>query len=175
MKTYFHHLYHADKKLFIIISLFSLGTGVMTILGDQVTPFYIWGMFSEPIPVRETYSKIQLEADGKPLEFYDLQAPNRHLLYGGVHFYKKIKDNKNTHPTRTFFRQKLGVHYNKVQPILENITCDSSDFEAAEEWIQRYLSYSISKDVKEWRAIHQEIRFNENNRPEVVSTQTILP
>jgi predicted small integral membrane protein len=54
-ETYFFKLYRYDKKWFCVVAIFAGLTLLCNLRGNEVTPFFVWGMYSEKMKPQKDY------------------------------------------------------------------------------------------------------------------------
>lgn len=173
--TYFHQLYQYSKTLFWAVVMFCTMTLVLTFAGHQITPFFLWAMFSEKEEIRATYEVIEIRLNGETFNYTQaLIDANRHIVTGSILYYDKMKNNTDTDPTRTFFEEKLGNNYSKIKPILERITNDKAQYAAFEAWLQRYLERSTHRKIETLEVNMQTWAYDESGLMNLRSTKPVL-
>ena len=146
--TYFHKLWTHNRKIFWGVSIFSFLTLFFNLIGDEVSPFFVWGMFSEEFPKIETREVVTFKIDGETFDYHKkLTNVNRNMLASPVYYYNRMVENGNEDPTRTFFRQKLGDRYSTIEPILNQVTNGDSIYPEFQQWVKRYLQKSSGEEI----------------------------
>lgn len=174
-QTYFHRLYAHSKTLFWTVVLFCGLTILLTLSGHQITPFFLWAMFSEKEDIRTTHQVIDIRLNGETFNYTkELIDANRHIVTGSIFYYYKIKNNHDTDPTRTFFEEKLGHRYERIRPVLERITNDASQDAAFQAWLHRYLEQSTHREIKTLEVKLQTWAYNDAGQLNLLDTQIIF-
>jgi hypothetical protein len=161
MISYLRALKQYSRLGFHTFLCFGLGSILANIIGMEITPFFVWGMFSKPEKPTETYQVTRIFLDEKELNYtswntnlfqrYYMTNPRAYALngitaYGG-------KD-----PNRTFLEQKLDKS-SLLAPYLAQITNDSIDFVAFEVWQKRYFSGAYGCSVMHVQVCTDTISF----------------
>lgn len=146
---FFYKLYLFDKRLFFLIAVFSGLTILCNIKGDEITPFFIWAMYSEKENMTNKYEIFRIQVNGSTLVDYTsgYTDNNRFFLSAPLSYYYKIKLNNFKEPTLSFIQKKLGKKYNLIQPLAERIYNDNLDTMQFTEWYIRYLQQSTGKPI----------------------------
>jgi hypothetical protein len=120
---------------------FAALTVVTNLLGDEVTPFFVWGMYSEkenPVPGYELLKTTINE--GAVVNIYDYSnSDTRFYLSAPLAYYKKIKDNNNQDPAITFLQTKLHRHYDAIRPFERSLFNTGPQQQEFLSWYVRYL------------------------------------
>ncbi len=173
--TYFYQLYQHSKILFWSVVIFCGMTLLLTFAGHQITPFFLWAMFSEKENIRKTHEVIQIKLNGETFNYtQELIDANRHIVTGSIFYYDKMKNNNDTDPTRTFFQEKLGENYTKIQPTLERITNDKAQYVAFQAWLMRYLERSAHREIETLEVNMQTWAYDESGQLNLVNTKPIF-
>lgn len=171
--TYFHRLYQHSRRLFWLVVLFCFFTLILNLTGDEVTPFFVWGMFSEKFEADPKQEIIEIRINGDVFNYYTiLNNVNRHMLISPIWYYHSIKENNNEDPTRSFFRGKLGSKFSLIEPYLQQVTNDPESAKAFETWVKRYLERSNNLDIEQLDIYIKTYQFdNDGTAKEVEATK----
>jgi hypothetical protein len=140
-RTFLYQVWQHNKKLFYIMVAFSVLTIATNLAGDQVTPFFVWGMYSEKEEPVQQYSILQTVINDSILvNPYELPVSDtRFYLTSPLAYYKKIKDNNNTDPTISFLQSKLNWHVEENR-MLQKLFNAGPQRDSFFTWYARYLS-----------------------------------
>src|ERR1044072_3996976 len=108
-KTFLYQVWLHNKKLFYIMAVFTVLTVGANLAGDQVTPFFVWGMYSAKEEPVQQYSILQTTInDSMVVNPYDRPiCDTRFYLTSPLAWYKRIKDNNSVDPTLSFLQTKV--------------------------------------------------------------------
>ena len=173
-KTYFYRLYQYSKTLFTFVLGFSLLTIFFNLMGDEVMPFFVWGMFSEVKTLQETYDVYEIKIDGKHYDYTNLLTdPNRFYITGPLNMYRSMKE-KGEAPTRVFFKEKMGNYYTSIAPILEPITNELHQLKDFPAWLKRYLEQSTQKTIRQLEVNILQVRYLKDGNVEILGSKRLL-
>lgn len=146
---FFYKLYLFDKRLFFLIAVFCGLSVLCNIKGDEITPFFIWAMYSEKESTTNKYEIFRIQVNDRILIDYTsgYTDNNRFFLSAPLSYYNKIKLNDFKEPTLSFIQKKLGKKYNALQPLAERIYNGNLNTKQFTEWYVRYLQQSIGKPI----------------------------
>jgi hypothetical protein len=176
MRTYLHRLFKHHLGLGLVVSSFVGLSLFFNLIGDQVTPFFVWGMFSQPELPKPTQAVWQFLADGEEVNYSCFEVGNmeRFYLLTPLEKLKAMKDANGQHPTRLFLKEKLGAQYATVAPIVERITNDETDYVAFGEWLKRYTSSVVGKPIEQLEIRILECQFMPDGRVQPLSSSPFL-
>ena len=120
---------------FVVLTIFT------NLMGDEVTPFFVWGMYSEKEKPVQAVDILKTTINGDTVvNMYDhSNGDTRFYLATPLAYYKKIKDNHNQDPTITFLQSKLHRHYSIVRPLERSLFNTGPQQDEFLNWYARYL------------------------------------
>lgn len=147
---YFKRLYQNSPIVAVFVFFFAAGSVFFNLLGLQTTPFYVWAMFSEEVPINASPTIYTLVAEGDTLNYTDFSTSNvtRTLLLSTLALEDEI-DAQQEDPLRTWLKTKLKTHYITWQPNIEAVTNDTSR--------------ATEREIDHWRARYLEQHFHRKN------------
>jgi hypothetical protein len=122
---------------------FSVLTIATNLAGDQVTPFFVWGMYSEKEKPVQQYSILQTTINDSILVSpYELPVSDtRFYLTSPLTYYKKIKENNNVDPTLSFLQSKLNWQHPEENKWLKKLFNTGPQRDSFFSWYANYLSH----------------------------------
>lgn len=173
--TFLYKVYKVDKRLFFFLTSFFLLTLFANILGDEVTPFFVFGMYSEKEKEQRTYEVLKVIInDSIDLAKSDDAYYNNPLVKASLFYYISIKQNGGVDPTISFLKSKLKQHYSIIQCIERRVFNDQKDIEAFIPWYTNYMEQIIRKPVNSVWAGKHYVRYNSFGTVVVDSTKAFL-
>jgi hypothetical protein len=171
--TYLARVYRYDKKLFGFILAFGGLTVLFNLAGDEITPFFVWGMYSEKIRPPEEYEFLKTTVnDTAFIDTYSGFSDNtRFYLNLPLQYYELIRANKGADPAISFLQQKLGLRYAWVRP-LENRLFNPWPLPQFPAWNGRYLAQTINAPVTAIKI--EDIRVHYDTGQHLVTDSTYL-
>ena len=109
-RTFLYQVWLHNKKLYYIMVVFAVFTLGANLTGDEITPFFVWGMYSAKEEPVKQYSILQTTInDSIVVNAYDQPiSDTRFYLTSPLAHYKRIKDNNNIDPTLSFLQAKTN-------------------------------------------------------------------
>jgi hypothetical protein len=171
--TFLYKVYQHSPRLFYVLCCFAALTVFFNAIGDEVTPFFVWGMYSEKEKPVQRYELLRTTInDSIPLQQtgYLLDA-TRFYLSGPLGSFKKLQDNGGVDPVKSFLQSKLKGHYSQL-PVQEH-TLFNTGLSAATffDWYSRYLHAVTAIDVQSIKVEVVQVHYNKGK---IVTDSTYL-
>jgi hypothetical protein len=141
-RTFLYQVWLHNKRLFYIMAAFTVLTIGTNLAGDEVTPFFVWGMYSAKEEPVQQYSILQTTInDSIVVNAYDQYiSDTRFYLTSPLAHYKRIKDNNNIDPTLTFLQAKTNLQLFTKPSVMQGPLFNTSRQTALFfPWFARYL------------------------------------
>ena len=164
-RSYLYRLFKHNKILFFVVLLFCIGTAFTNLRGNEITPFFVWGMYSKPVKPQPFYTAHRIIVNNNievnningfmpPTLFY-LNAPLKH--------YVSILNNHNIDPIQTLFKKKLGTNYEKIAPH-ENLIFNTQErIDGFLPWFARYISTVLQVKVHHLQIIEDRLSYKNSS------------
>jgi hypothetical protein len=150
-KLFFYKLYLFDKRLFFCLVVCCGLTILCNISGIEVTPFFVWAMYSEKESNSNEYEIYEVKInDNKLVQYTDYTDNNRFFLISTLDYYKRIQKNNSTDPTPGFLKQKSGSGYNVIRPVVKKLTNSINEQQEFPAWYKRYLEQSTGNKIQNY-------------------------
>lgn len=146
-RFFLYRLYIINKRLFFLITSFLILTLVANISGNEVTPFFVFGMYSEIERPSNRYQVVDIILNDsihlgeKSYWVYGKSFVQMPLLY------YKLMYEKGADPTVFFLQEKLGKHYKFFQPFQHRLFNGKYETNAFKLWFASYLGECIKTHV----------------------------
>ncbi len=161
---FFYKIYRFDKRLFFLLATFTVITVACNIKGDELTPFFIWAMYSEkenPVNQYRIY-KIRVN-DSIQVDYSSGYTDNnRFFLTGPLSLYHKMLENNRTDPTRSFIQEKLGSNLALIGSSADKVLNSQVELDHFLAWYKRYLEQCLSLPVDKFTVSVVNARFNDD-------------
>jgi hypothetical protein len=151
--TFLYQVWLHSPKLCYILAAFTALTVCGNLLGDEVTPFFVWGMYSEKEKPVQQYEILKTTInDSAVVNVYDYHTTDtRFYQYTPLAYFKKIKDNNNIDPTISFLQSKLKQHYDQIRFLEGSLFNTGPRQQAFLSWYARYLQQVTNLPVNALR------------------------
>ncbi|HUP12747.1 MAG TPA: hypothetical protein VM187_11055 [Niastella sp.] len=153
-KTFLYQVWQHNKRLFYMMAVFAILTIGTNLMGDEVTPFFVWGMYSAKEEPVQQYSVLQTTInDSIVLNAYDWPVcDTRFYLTSPLAWYKEIEDNGHVDPTWSFLQAKLTPErFEKLGFLHGSLFNNRQQLNSFFTWYARYLTMVTTKPVESIR------------------------
>ena len=174
-KSFLYRVYSTNRLLFYSMIIFLGGTIITNLVGWQVTPFFIWGMYSKNEIPQKNYDVFRLTANGTNNIDYTAgySNANRFFLASPLELFISMQKNDNVDPTITFLRKKLKQRFSLIESVSKIIFNGKKEQQLFASWYKRYLEQTLKMPIKTLTVENLKVRFTESESLVVDSTQLI--
>ena len=174
-RSYLARVYAYDKRLFFFIAGFAGLTLLCNLAGHEVTPFFVWGMYSAPEKSTDQYEVLETRlADGKTLDASAGYADNtRFFLNSPLAQYKEMKENGGIDVTRSIIDARRHNKYRWITPLEDRIFNGEREFQAFTDWYARYLPVVTGEEVRAFAVEVKHVHYDDHQHIVVDSTHLL--
>ena len=128
------------------MAIFSFLTVVCNSMGDEITPFFVWGMYSEKESPLNSYNTFKIQVNDNTLIDHTsgYTAMNRFFLSSPLSYYRRMGVNGFIDPSLSFLHKKLGSDNSLLNHLADRITNGHEQQKLFLGWFKRYLEQSTS-------------------------------
>lgn len=173
-QTFVYQLYIHSKILFLVVLIFCIGTAITNLRGNEVTPFFVWGMYSKPEKPKAYYLANRIIINDS-IQINNINGFTPSALFyinSPLRYYITIVGNNNTDPAQNFFKEKLGNQYKKIQAFEKNIFNTQERINNFLPWYARYLGSLIKQNIQTIEIIEDRLVYH-NSVINIDSSYTI--
>lgn len=144
---------------FLTIIFFQL---TCTFLKIEVTPFLLYGMYSEKIPVQHEFAIAEIEVNDAPFSTSILSSWHADILFTGHENYNAMLQNNKTDIVKTRVEERYGFLTGSfIYPFLKNkIYNNKNDLDNFLNWYRSKFSQFAKVDVKSIRFYSIPVKFD---------------
>lgn len=174
--SYFGRLFYKSKVLFWIIFLFFAFSVLANLFRLNVTPFFIWSVYSERHPPQEAYRFYEVRYnDHQRLSLPHTWDQMRNMmLYDPLAFYISVR----VRGREDYTREVLEGHWAKKYPFFAGYTHrlypGATAFDAFPIWYKRYLSLQTGVSARAIHVLEKNVKYTPEGRLEEISSDTVL-
>jgi len=128
------------------------GALIMTIItsaaGLQITPFLVYGMYSRPEPLTDTFVTYSLEYDGKPYNMPEIWNYHKKAMFNFTieHYTACRENNKDPYEDKT--RNILTKVHLSSDALLHKLYNSGSEITAYPLWLKYYMSENTNTSIR---------------------------
>lgn len=167
-RTFLCKVYQYNRRLFWGMVVFSTLTIFFNLIGDEVTPFFVWGMYSEKEKTVDNYELTKVTINDSISSYY---PEDRILVPPSISYYKEIKEN-NIDPTKVFLKRKLGNYYHYISPIVPVLFSEEKQLEKYMPWYKRSIENNTGVKVNNIKIEILKVHYNKKQK--VIHDSTYL-
>lgn len=173
-RLFLYKVYRHSKKLFYLFLSFTVVTIFCNLAGFEMTPFYVWGMYSEKEKAISEYPVNKITADGNFIDYSSGYFPaNRFFLSSTLDYYADVSRN-GSDPLQSFLKQKLKNKYSIIHPFENRILNSTDDIDQFPEWYKRYLQQTTGKKINNLKVDVLKVHYTNINSISVDSTYNLI-
>lgn len=143
-------------------------------LTAEVTPFFLYGMYSEPIHPSPEYVRVTCHVDGRALTQEQLPRYAGELFFSTLYRLEQLDTDGHQDLFRPFIEKRFGwLPMETRNALVKELSFDPGDTTALGDWMVRYLTRTTGMPVSDVR-IDREIHRYVDQRPVLVERTTLL-
>lgn len=172
-KLFLYKLYCYNKKLFLFFTGFAVLTLLCNLAGFEITPFYVWGMYSQKEVTPKDYPVFVITVNDKPVDYSTGYLPaNRFFLLSPLSYYANAKSAGD--PTAIFLGEKLKDKFSLVQPFARRVFNSKKELSEFPAWFRRYLQQTTGNHVKALKVDVIRVKYDHENSITINSVDKLI-
>lgn len=172
-RFFLYRVYQYNKKLFFFFSIFAALTLFCNLTGFEITPFYVWGMYSQKEEAAKEYRVLKITADGDLIDYSTGYFPaNRFFLLSPLSFYESLKTMGD--PTEIFLKRKLEQKYEWIKPYSDRVVNSQKEINGFPGWYKRYIEQTTGKKITNLKVEMLFVSCENENLFKVDSAHTLI-
>lgn len=171
MKRWFlYRVFKLNKGLFVFFILFLGGTLFTNLLGWQVTPFFVWGMYSEKEDTSNYHPIVKVTVNDRTVINYTRYTDaNKFFMTSPIRLNVLLRMNNGADPGEVLLKRKLGQNYSAIQSISEKVLNDPKEYNLFFPWYKRYLAQTTGIKINTCKIQLLNAAYIGNNKIEIVA------
>ncbi len=163
-----------DRRLGMFFSAFVCIQVLAQLLTADVTPFFLYGMYSDVLHPEPTYVRVACHVDGKPLVQEDMPRYAGELFFSTLYRFEQLEANGNEDLFKPFLDKRFGWLSESTRVALAaRMSYQPEQRPALESWVHRYLERALGKSIDTVR-IDREIYRYQEQRPVLLSSANLM-
>ena len=163
------HLFRHNRPLFWTCVLFIAGSLFSVAFRHQSTPFYLWAMYSTPMPAATEHEFYILNVNGDTQHFTPSCSDYRTYFYiNSLPVYSAVAESRLTPPRFATF-SRIATHMGlRPDDFLRRVTPDSAAAKVFPAWLRRYVAARINEPLRQFEVRRIFLRYTSAARVEKV-------
>lgn len=164
----------SDRRLGLFFLAFAAIQSMAQLFTADVTPFFLYGMYSDVLHPEPTYVRVACHVDGKPLVQEDMPRNAGELFFSTLYRFEQLDANGNEDLFKPFLDKRFGwLSETTRADLAARLSYRPEQRPALESWVHRYLERVLGKPIGTiW--IDRETYRYEDQRPVLISRTTLM-
>lgn len=172
--TFLGRVLQVDRRLGWFFCAFAFVQIIAQLLTAEVTPFFLFGMYSDPIHPSPTYVRMRCEVDGAAITQEQLPRYAGELFFSTLYRFEQLDANENEDLFKPFIEERFGWLPEETKNALnDRLAYDPKNEGAFGDWMIRYLSRSLERPIGEVIVERETYRYA-GQRPVLVETTELI-
>jgi hypothetical protein len=155
--------------------LFLGGTFFTNLLGWQVTPFFVWGMYSEKEDTSNYRPVLKITINDSSVINYSsgYTDANRFFLTSPLELYILMKKNNRKDPTEIFLKKKIDKNFSLIQNASTKVLNGAKEYNLFLPWYKKYLEKTTQIKIHTYKIELLKAGYTDSNKIEIYSSELI--
>ncbi|HQV75728.1 MAG: hypothetical protein KBA60_07485 [Flavobacteriales bacterium] len=172
--TFLGRVVRTDRRVGYFLIAFALLQGCAQLFRAEVTPFFLYGMYSEVLDPLPTYVRTVCHVNGQQLEQTDLPRYAGEFLYSTLDRYQFLEANEGADLFAPFLDQYFSWLSPGTRADLEyQMSFHPNEKPAFERWLLRYLEHVLDEPITSIQIDRETYEYKEL-RPKLVLRERLI-
>ncbi len=172
--TFLGRVLRTDRRVGYFFIGFVLLQGFAQFFRAEVTPFFLYGMYSEVLDPLPTYVRTVCHVNGRQLEQNDLPRYAGEFLYSTLDRYQMLEAEEGADLFGPFLANYFAWMSVDMRTHLEDqMSFHPEEKPAFERWLHRYLERILDEPITSIRIDRETYEYNER-RPKLVHSEHLI-
>ena len=172
--TFLGHVVRTDRRVGYFFIGFVFLQCFAQFFRAEVTPFFLYGMYSEVLDPLPTYTRTVCHVNGRQLEQTDLPRYAGEFLYSTLDRYQLLEMNEGS----DLFAPFLARHFSWLPAdtrthLEERMSFHPEEKPAFEKWLHRYLERILGEPITSIQIDRETYEYNAR-RPTLVNRERLI-
>lgn len=164
-----------DRQLGVAFVMFVIIQGIAQVTKVEVTPFFLFGMYSDVIHSGEEYTRVTCMADGQLITQAQLPRNAGELFFSTLHRFEELERSGFKDRFEGIIDEKLdGLPGPWKAGLVERLSFHGPEVPAFEAWAVRYLSVALDRPVHTLHIAREKYRYV-HHRPVLTHRSELIP
>ncbi len=165
---------YSDRRLGLFFLAFATIQSLAQLVTADVTPFFLYGMYSDVLHPGSTYVRVACHVDGRPLVQEDMPRYAGELFFSTMYRFEQLDANGNEDLFKPFLDKRFGWLSESTKTDLAiRMSYQPEQRTALESWVHRYLERALGKSIGTVQ-IDREIYRYEAQRPVLITRSNLM-
>lgn len=172
--TYLHLLRQKNRKLFYAACAFILLTLLINATKNEITPFYVWSMYSAPAPQSDTFPVFTLQYNNGQVfnEPHTWRDHTRMMFFYPIDYYTNMMDHAGEPDA---LKMKKGFEKIHLDPAsLSKIYNTPEQIKAYPYWLKQYMQANTGIKMDSISVYRKWVRYSESGRVYPVKSELLF-
>lgn len=157
-------------KLYRCLIALLLLIGGVTIVRIEAPPFYVWSMYAQPIPAKDTYDVYVLTYDGEVFNEPAAWDHHRRIAFNySIDFYDQCLQAGMKAADGIKLENFLAKITVKSRSYIDQVYINNKDIEQYPYWLKSYMSELIGKPIHTMTVYKYTIQYAEDGHPIILN------
>lgn len=172
--TFLGRVWAKDRRLGGFFIGFVVLQSVAQLATADVTPFFLYGMYSDVLHPQPTYVRVACHVDGEPLVQEDMPRYAGELFFSTIYRLDQLDANGNEDIFKPFLDKRFGWLSETTRiDLAGRLSFRPEQRPALESWVDRYLEKALGRSIDTVR-IDREIYRYEGQRPVLLEHANLI-
>ena len=173
-RSFLGHLLARDRRLGIGFLTFFVLQGIAQVSNVELTPFFLFGMYSDVIPAGQHYTRVTCHVNGIPVSQAQLPRNAGELFFSALYRFEQLERSGYNDRFSGVIAEKFGAMPAPLQvELARHLSFQPDQVPAFGNWASRYLSVVLNEPVEQLR-IGRETYHYVNHRPVLMHSEDLL-
>ncbi len=173
-RTFLREVLQRDRWLGVIFAVFVFCQGIAQVLRVEITPFFLFGMYSEPIMSEPEYVRVACTVDDEPLTQAQMPRFAGELFFSTLYRFQVLAD----HDFQDHYAPTIADELAGLPPSVKRLLEDRLSYRPEHagpfgDWTIRYLGQALGRSVRTVQVTRETYRYVDR-RPQLVDASIIL-
>lgn len=172
--TFLGHVWARDRVLGLCLGAFCLVQSGAQLATSEVTPFFLYGMYSERIHPAPEYVRVACHVDGTELTQAMLPRYAGELFFSTLYRYEALEADRFNDLFGPFIEKRFGWLPEKARAALDRqLAFDPAERPAFMAWAHRYLERVLGRPIAQLR-VEREVYRYADHVPELIRREPLF-
>lgn len=163
-----------DRRLGLFFIAFASVQLLAQLVTADVTPFFLYGMYSDVLHPEPTYVRVACHVDGEPLVQEDMPRYAGELFFSTLYRFEQLDANGNEELFKPFLDKRFGwLSESTRTDLAARMSYEPEQRPALEGWVHRYLVSVLGEPIGTV-TIDRELYRYEEQRPVMITRTNLM-